>query len=77
MELQNEVLAHQLANQEKSLQHNELQLKEKFTEYGALTRQLEAALEEGRKMVKTLQCISKFACDFPSLKLKNKTKQKN
>ncbi|XP_019357102.1 PREDICTED: outer dense fiber protein 2-like isoform X1 [Gavialis gangeticus] len=51
MELQNEVLAHQLANQEKSLQHNELQLKEKFTEYGALTRQLEAALEEGRKMV--------------------------
>ncbi|KAM9129927.1 protein BCAP isoform 2-T2 [Pangshura tecta] len=49
MEVQNEELAHQLANQEESLQHNELQLKEKLAEYDALARQLEAALEEGRK----------------------------
>ncbi|XP_024057295.2 protein BCAP-like isoform X2 [Terrapene carolina triunguis] len=49
MEVQNEELAHQLANQEESLQHSELQLKEKLAEYDALARQLEAALEEGRK----------------------------
>ncbi|XP_038270486.1 protein BCAP isoform X3 [Dermochelys coriacea] len=49
MEVQNEELAHQLANQEESLQQSELQLKEKLTEYDALARQLEAALEEGRK----------------------------
>ncbi|XP_032635167.1 protein BCAP isoform X4 [Chelonoidis abingdonii] len=49
MEVQNEELVHQLANQEESLQHSELQLKEKLAEYDALARQLEAALEEGRK----------------------------
>ncbi|CAM4593107.1 unnamed protein product [Lepidochelys olivacea] len=49
MEVQNEELAHQLANQEESLQQSELQLKEKLAEYDALARQLEAALEEGRK----------------------------
>ncbi|XP_065265714.1 protein BCAP isoform X2 [Emys orbicularis] len=49
MEVQNEELAHQLANQEESLQHSELQLKEKLAEYDALARQLESALEEGRK----------------------------
>ncbi|KAM7161908.1 protein BCAP isoform 3-T3 [Macrochelys suwanniensis] len=49
MEVQNEELAHQLANQEERLQHSELQLKEKLAEYDALARQLEAALEEGRK----------------------------
>ncbi|KAH1166025.1 protein BCAP isoform X11 [Mauremys mutica] len=49
MEVQNEELAHQLANQEESLQRSELQLKEKLAEYDALARQLEAALEEGRK----------------------------
>ncbi|XP_043376956.1 protein BCAP isoform X6 [Chelonia mydas] len=49
MEVQNEELAHQLANQEESLQQSELQLKEKLAEYGALARQLEAVLEEGRK----------------------------
>nr|XP_048717358.1 protein BCAP isoform X6 [Caretta caretta] len=49
MEVQNEELTHQLANQEESLQQSELQLKEKLAEYDALARQLEAALEEGRK----------------------------
>ncbi|XP_075792519.1 protein BCAP isoform X5 [Pelodiscus sinensis] len=49
MDVQNQELAHQLANQEESLQHTELQLKEKLAEYDALARQLEAALEEGRK----------------------------
>ncbi|XP_074818347.1 protein BCAP isoform X3 [Natator depressus] len=49
MEVQNEELAHQLTNQEESLQQSELQLKEKLAEYDALARQLEAALEEGRK----------------------------
>ncbi|XP_054371785.1 protein BCAP [Molothrus ater] len=51
MEYQNEELAHQLRKEDESLQSSKLQLEEKIAEYNALTRQLESALEEGRKMV--------------------------
>ncbi|NXL60661.1 ODF2L protein, partial [Chordeiles acutipennis] len=51
MEFQNEELACQLKKQEESLQCSKLQLEEKIAEYNGLTRQLESAMEEGRKMV--------------------------
>ncbi|XP_016155910.1 PREDICTED: outer dense fiber protein 2-like isoform X2 [Ficedula albicollis] len=51
MEHQNEELAFQLRKEDESLQSSKLQLEEKMAEYNALTTQLEAALEEGRKMV--------------------------
>ncbi|NXS07274.1 ODF2L protein, partial [Neodrepanis coruscans] len=51
MEFQNEELACQLRKEDESLQCSKLKLEEKIVEYKALTRQLESALEEGRKMV--------------------------
>ncbi|NXM52507.1 ODF2L protein, partial [Illadopsis cleaveri] len=51
VEYQNEELAYQLRREDESLQSSKLQLEEKIAEYNALTRQLESALEEGRKMV--------------------------
>ncbi|XP_034293030.1 protein BCAP isoform X2 [Pantherophis guttatus] len=51
IELQNAELENQLVNQEDSLQKTELQFKQKLTEYDALARQLEAALEDGRKQL--------------------------
>ncbi|NXR03286.1 ODF2L protein, partial [Sagittarius serpentarius] len=51
MEFQNEELACQLRKEDESLQCSKLQLEEKTAEYNGLTRQLESALEEGRKMV--------------------------
>ncbi|XP_032552890.1 protein BCAP [Chiroxiphia lanceolata] len=51
MEFQNEELACQLRTQDQSLQRSKLKLEEKIAEYNALTRQLESALEKGRKMV--------------------------
>ncbi|NXH43524.1 ODF2L protein, partial [Dicaeum eximium] len=51
MEHQNEELAYQLRKEDESLQSCKLQLEEKIAEYNALTRQLESALEEGRRMV--------------------------
>ncbi|NXE32993.1 ODF2L protein, partial [Ptilorrhoa leucosticta] len=51
MEFQNEGLACQLRKEDESLQCSKLQLEEKIAECNALTRQLECALEEGRKMV--------------------------
>lgn len=51
MEYQNEELAYQLRKVDESLQSSKLQLEEKTEEYNALARQLESALEEGRKMV--------------------------
>ncbi|NXK07169.1 ODF2L protein, partial [Herpetotheres cachinnans] len=51
MEFQNEELACQLKKEDESLQSSKLQLEEKIAEYNGLTRQLESALEEGRKMV--------------------------
>ncbi|NXL26775.1 ODF2L protein, partial [Glaucidium brasilianum] len=51
MEFQNEELACQLRKEDESLQCSKLQLEEKIAEYNGLTRQLESALEEGRKMV--------------------------
>ncbi|NWX57985.1 ODF2L protein, partial [Promerops cafer] len=51
MEYQNEELACQLRKEDESLQSSKVQLEEKIAEYNALTRQLESALEEGRKMV--------------------------
>ncbi|NXM90710.1 ODF2L protein, partial [Oenanthe oenanthe] len=51
MEHQNEELAYQLRKEDESLQSSKLQLEEKMAEYNALTTQLEAALEEGRKML--------------------------
>ncbi|XP_068808717.1 protein BCAP isoform X4 [Struthio camelus] len=51
MEFQNEEFANQLAKQDESLQCSKLQLKEKIAECDGLARQLQSALEEGRKMV--------------------------
>ncbi|NXY53007.1 ODF2L protein, partial [Callaeas wilsoni] len=51
MKFQNEELACQLRREDETLQSSKLQLEEKIAEYNALTRQLESALEEGRKMV--------------------------
>ncbi|NXR91306.1 ODF2L protein, partial [Hypocryptadius cinnamomeus] len=51
VEYQNEELAFQLRKEDESLQSSKLQLEEKIAEYNALTRQLESALEEGRRMV--------------------------
>ncbi|NXE21629.1 ODF2L protein, partial [Ardeotis kori] len=51
MEFQNEELACHLKKEDESLQCSKLQLEEKIAEYNGLTRQLESALEEGRKMV--------------------------
>uniref|UniRef100_A0A8C3CQI4 Outer dense fiber of sperm tails 2 like n=1 Tax=Cairina moschata TaxID=8855 RepID=A0A8C3CQI4_CAIMO len=51
IEFQNEELAYQLKKEDESLQCSKLQLEEKIAEYNDLTRQLESALEEGRKMV--------------------------
>uniref|UniRef100_A0A8B9UE59 Outer dense fiber of sperm tails 2 like n=1 Tax=Anas zonorhyncha TaxID=75864 RepID=A0A8B9UE59_9AVES len=51
IEFQNEELAYQLKKEDESLQCGKLQLEEKIAEYNDLTRQLESALEEGRKMV--------------------------
>ncbi|NXM04850.1 ODF2L protein, partial [Tyrannus savana] len=51
MECQNEKLACQLRAQDQSLQYSKLKLEGKIAEYNALTRQLESALEQGRKMV--------------------------
>ncbi|KAM9239288.1 LOW QUALITY PROTEIN: protein BCAP [Leptosomus discolor] len=51
MEFQNEELACRLKREDESLQCSKLQLEEKIAEYNGLTRQLESALEEGRKMV--------------------------
>ncbi|KAM6080563.1 protein BCAP [Theristicus caerulescens] len=51
MEFQKEELACQLKKEDESLQCSKLQLEEKIAEYNELTRQLESAMEEGRKMV--------------------------
>ncbi|XP_054689843.1 protein BCAP isoform X2 [Grus americana] len=51
LEFRNEELACQLKKEDESLQCSKLQLEEKIAEYNGLTRQLEFALEEGRKMV--------------------------
>ncbi|XP_047415699.1 protein BCAP isoform X3 [Sciurus carolinensis] len=49
MDAENKELEKKLANQEECLKHSNLKFKEKSAEYTALTRQLEAALEEGRQ----------------------------
>ncbi|NXJ61255.1 ODF2L protein, partial [Rostratula benghalensis] len=51
MEFKNEELACHLKKEDENLQCSKLQLEEKIAEYNGLTRQLEAALEEGRKMI--------------------------
>ncbi|NXP05912.1 ODF2L protein, partial [Thinocorus orbignyianus] len=51
MEFQNQELACQLKKEDENLQCSKLQLEEKIAEYNGLTRQLESALEEGRKMI--------------------------
>ncbi|XP_010634988.1 protein BCAP isoform X2 [Fukomys damarensis] len=51
MDIENKELEKKLANQEECLKHSNLKLKEKSAEYSALARQLEAALEEGRRKV--------------------------
>ncbi|XP_021261061.1 outer dense fiber protein 2-like isoform X6 [Numida meleagris] len=51
MEFQNEELAYLIKKEDESLQCSKLQLEEKIAEYNSLTKQLESALEEGRKMV--------------------------
>ncbi|XP_075012306.1 protein BCAP [Calonectris borealis] len=51
MEFQNEELACQLKKEDENLLCSKLQLEEKIAEYNGLSRQLESAMEEGRKMV--------------------------
>lgn len=51
MDAENKELEKKLADQEECLKHSDLELKEKAAEYTALSRQLEAALEEGRQKV--------------------------
>lgn len=59
MELQNKELETHLTSQEVGLQKTELQFKEQLANYDALTRQLEAALENGREMVdKSVECLT-------------------
>ncbi|XP_027240726.1 protein BCAP isoform X3 [Cricetulus griseus] len=49
MDAENKELEKKLADQEKYLKHSDLELKKKAAEYTVLSRQLEAALEEGRQ----------------------------
>ncbi|XP_014388245.1 PREDICTED: outer dense fiber protein 2-like isoform X3 [Myotis brandtii] len=49
MDAENKELEKKLENQEECLKHSNLKFKEKSAEYTALARQLEAALEEGRR----------------------------
>ncbi|XP_028643976.1 protein BCAP [Grammomys surdaster] len=51
MDAENKELEKKLADQEECLKHSDLELREKAAEYTALSRQLEAALEEGRQKV--------------------------
>ncbi|NXU73741.1 ODF2L protein, partial [Oreotrochilus melanogaster] len=51
MEFQNEELACQLKKEDEIFQCSKFQLEEKIAEYNGLTRQLESARKEGRKMV--------------------------
>ncbi|NXN63643.1 ODF2L protein, partial [Himantopus himantopus] len=68
MEFQNEELACQLKKEDESLQCSKLQLEEKIAEYNGLTRQLESALEEGRKMV--AEELQKMSCKEQALQTK-------
>ncbi|CAH6777155.1 Odf2l [Phodopus roborovskii] len=51
MDVENKELEKRLADQEEHLKRSDLQLEEKAAEYTMLSRQLEAALEEGRQKV--------------------------
>ncbi|XP_032753113.1 protein BCAP [Rattus rattus] len=51
MDAENKELERKLADQEEFLKHSDLELREKAAECTALSRQLEAALEEGRQKV--------------------------
>ncbi|XP_061318188.1 protein BCAP [Pezoporus flaviventris] len=68
MEIENKELASQLKNEDESLQCSQLQLEEKIAEYNGLTRQLESALEEGRKMV--AEELEKMSCREQALQTK-------
>ncbi|XP_054835196.1 protein BCAP isoform X1 [Eublepharis macularius] len=68
MELQNKRLENQLVNQEENLQKTELQFKQKLSCCDALTRQLEAALEDGRK--KLAEEVEKISSKEQALQLK-------
>ncbi|NWY58903.1 ODF2L protein, partial [Chionis minor] len=68
MEFQNEELACQLKKEDESLQCSKLQLEEKIAEYNGLTRQLQSALEEGRKMV--AEELDKISCKEQALQTK-------
>ncbi|XP_008107508.1 protein BCAP isoform X4 [Anolis carolinensis] len=68
MELQNKQLQNQFANQEESLQKIEFQFKQKVADSEALTRQLEAVLEDRRK--KLAEEMEKITSREQSLQLK-------
>ncbi|NXT58393.1 ODF2L protein, partial [Pluvianellus socialis] len=68
MEFQNEELACQLRKEDENLQRSKLQLEEKIVEYNGLTRQLQSALEEGRKMV--AEELDKISCKEQALQAK-------
>ncbi|XP_077189229.1 protein BCAP isoform X2 [Paroedura picta] len=79
MELQNKGLENQLVIQEENLQKTELQFKQKLASYNALTRQLEAALEDGRKrLAEEVEKISskEQALQLKMLDLENELRQK-
>ncbi|XP_065531651.1 protein BCAP isoform X1 [Lathamus discolor] len=68
MEFEKKELACQLRKEDQSLQCSQLQLEEKIAEYNGLTRQLESALEEGRKMV--AEELEKTSCREQALRTK-------
>lgn len=55
MESENKELENKLEDQEENLQKIEIQFKQKVANYDALTRQVEVALEDGRKKVMFLK----------------------
>ncbi|XP_061859839.1 protein BCAP [Colius striatus] len=68
LEFQNEELACQLKQEDETLQCSKLQLEEKIAEYNGLTRQLESALEEGRRMI--AEELEKMSCKEQTLQAK-------
>ncbi|XP_042320727.1 protein BCAP isoform X6 [Sceloporus undulatus] len=79
MELQNNELENQLANKEEILQKTEFQFNQKIADCEALTRQLEAALEDGRKkLAEEMEKITskEQAFQLKILDLENKLRKK-
>ncbi|KAM9241772.1 LOW QUALITY PROTEIN: protein BCAP-like [Dugong dugon] len=79
MDAENKELEKKLASQEECLKHSNLKFKEKSSEYIALARQLEAALEEGRQKVseEIAKMSSERALQIKILDLETELRKKN